>query len=82
MIVTRYGMDEEFGKISINKEHYKPSQIMMEKVDKAIERLIKETEIKTRKLIEDNEVYFHKIAKTLYDNETLLEEDIKNIMKD
>lgn len=80
-IVTKYGMDASFGNFYIDENKQQHSQKTLEQVDAIVSKMIKNVEEKVTKLIQNNIKAFHAIAKCLYENETLLKEDIESIVK-
>ena len=86
-MICRYGMNNIIGGMQINsnsKEDFfsNNSEQYKFQVDSEINKLIKHLEMKTEKIILDNEIYFEKLAQKLLSCETLFLEDIENIYKD
>lgn len=79
-MISRYGMDDTFGKMYVDVDNYRPSDLTLKTIDDRINIIIKEVEIQVKDLITQHMDQFHSIAKTLFNNEVLLEEDIVKIM--
>ncbi len=93
-MVIKYGMSEELANqyldssdnsILLDKELSQTkdySEATAEKIDKAISALLEEAETRARSVIKQNQEALEKLAKELLEKETLVEEEVIEILKD
>ncbi len=91
-MVTEWGFDEEIGpvcysradgEVFLGREISKPkemSEMMAEKIDNAINNLIKRMDNKARKLLEENKDKLIDLAEALFEFEVLDREEIDKVM--
>ncbi|MDG0817401.1 ATP-dependent zinc metalloprotease FtsH [Bdellovibrio svalbardensis] len=94
-LVTKYGMSRSVGNVIFEQQgatflegsfpnvtHRDRSEESAKLIDSEIKRVIEEATTKTRKILEANRGILEKGAQLLLEKETLLEADIKTLIKD
>ena len=93
-IVTKYGMDKKIGPVSFGKaedlvflgkeistrKNY--SEETAAKIDKEIEKILKNSYKRTKVLLKKNKEKLDRIAKALFKKETLEKEEFENLIKE
>ena len=88
-MITRYGMNEEFDMVameSVSNQYLGGDSSLtcsMETqtlIDQKVVQLVKEQHQKAKKILEDNVMKLHEIAKFLYEHETITGEEFMEIL--
>lgn len=88
-MITRYGMNEEFDMVameSVSNQYLEGDSSLtcsMETqtlIDQKVVQLVKEQHQKAKKILEDNIMKLHEIAKFLYEHETITGEEFMEIL--
>lgn len=89
VMITRYGMSEEFGMVAMETEtnQYLGGETMMNcsdetrtKIDKAVTALVAKQYDKAMSILKENEAKLNELAKFLYDKETITGEEFMQIL--
>lgn len=89
VMITRYGMSEEFGMVAMETEtnQYLGGETMMNcsdetrtKIDKAVTVLVAKQYEKAMSILKENETKLNELAKFLYDKETITGEEFMQIL--
>lgn len=89
VMITRYGMSEEFGMVAMETEtnQYLGGETMMNcsdetrtKIDKAVTALVAKQYDKAMSILKENEAKLNELAKFLYDKETITGEEFMKIL--
>lgn len=89
VMITRYGMSEEFGMVAMESEtnQYLGGETMMNcsdetrtKIDKATASLVKKQYDKAMNILKENEEKLNELAKFLYEKETITGEEFMQIL--
>jgi len=78
-MVVRYGMIEELGAINY-AEKSKLSDDIRNKIDVKVKEIVSSAYARTRKILKENEKYIRSLAEKLLDRETLLYDDIVQLV--
>ena len=78
-MVVRYGMIDELGAINYS-EKSELSDDMKNKIDNKIKQIVSSAYVRTRNILKENEKYVRLLAEKLLDKETLLYDDITQLV--
>ena len=88
-MVTRFGMADEFGMVALETQTniYLGGDSSLacapetaKQIDDIVVRVVQEQHDKALKILKDNEIKLHELAKFLYENETITGEDFMEIL--
>ena len=88
-MITRYGMNEEFDMVameSVSNQYLGGDSSLtcstetQTLIDQKVVQLVKEQHQKAKKILEDNVMKLHEIAKFLYEHETITGEEFMEIL--
>ncbi|ODV58931.1 i-AAA protease YME1 [Ascoidea rubescens DSM 1968] len=80
-MVTQYGMSDKVGPVKLSDEWDSWSSKIRDNADQEVVRLLKESEERTRKLLNDRKLELTRLANGLMEYETLTKDEIEKVVK-